>query len=109
MSDPRSLLAPCDVVTPMSVTGRLVHECPFEDESDQGQVTITWLPAGQTLELHALRDWLDGFAREKVSHEDLTAGIEAELDDLEGITDVTVSTTWQTAGFHVSAGNAVLR
>lgn len=105
MSDPRSLLVPCDVSTPVTITGRLVHECPFKDESDQGEVTITWLPDGHTLELHALREWLDGFARVKVSHEALTAAIEAELDDLPGITDVSVATTWQTAGFRVHAGN----
>lgn len=85
----------------MTWTGPLTHLCPFVPEVDEGTVTITWITAGATLELHALAAWLGDFAGDKVSHEDITVDIQAGLDELAGITNVEVVTRWSTAGGEV--------
>lgn len=105
---PRTVPEPA-VVT-VTATGPLTHRCPHVDEVDTGTVTVTWTTAGQTIELHSLRAWLDSFADVRTSHEAITAGIETALQ-LPGIVDVAVETTWTTAGMAVAATspNAVFR
>lgn len=80
-----------------SATFPLVHRCPFVDEVDEGQVTISWWVDGLTLELHSLREWLGGFADEVVSHEELTDRIRDQVERL-GLAGVAVTTRWSTAG-----------
>ena len=90
-------------------TGKLAHLCPFKDEVDDGQVTITWTCAGSTLELHRLRSYLDTFAPSVISHEELTELIQGQLSQVPGIKDVTVATEWPTAGFQVGVTGEVPR
>jgi NADPH-dependent 7-cyano-7-deazaguanine reductase QueF len=97
----QSILVPSDVAVTMTVSAELVHRCPFRDEVDRGRVVITWTTAGSTLELHALASWLRGFADDVISHEALTSDIRDHLTAMDGITNVTVRTTWQTAGVTV--------
>lgn len=96
-----TLLAPCSSPVAMTWTGPLNHLCPFVPEVDEGTVTITWITAGATLELHALAAWLGDFAGDKVSHEDITEDIRAALNQLAGIAGVDVTTRWTTAGGEV--------
>lgn len=86
----------------LSVTGALVHQCPFREEEDRGFVTIGWATRGSTIELHDLRAWLDSFAPKVISHEDLTQTIATQLGRLEGIALGEIVTTWHTAGFTVT-------
>lgn len=88
----------------VSAAGPVVHLCPFKDERDDGQVTITWHTEGQTVELHSLAAYLAGFADLKISHETLARRIEDDLTEFcPGITDPSVTVTFQTAGFTVQA------
>lgn len=90
----------------VSITGPLVHRCPYVSEVDNGTVDITWLTDSQTLELHSLRAWLDTFSTREISHEDITEEIRSTLFARPGITNVRVTTRWYTAGFDVSASGA---
>ena len=85
----------------------LTHACPFRDETDHGQIRLTWITDGCTLELHALRAWLDGFAADRISHEEITGDIQDHLAALPGIIDVRVVTAWDTAGAAVEVHGAV--
>ena len=85
----------------MTISGDLVHRCPFRDEEDRGAVTITWDVDGATLELHALADYLRTFTNQLVSHEDLTGRIHTDITRT-GLRGVTVTTTWRTAGLDVT-------
>lgn len=96
----RPVPAPPESVT-MTVTAPLRHLCPFVEEVDNGQVTITWSTAGKTLELHALAGYLQGFAAMEVSHEALTDELRHDLEGVPGIYAVDVTTTWETAGMGV--------
>jgi len=94
---------PCSSDVTLTISGPLTHLCPFVEEVDNGTVQITWRTRGQTLELHALRAWLDTFQDQKISHEALTDAIRRRLTQLPGIGDVRVTTRWHTAGFVVAA------
>lgn len=85
---------------------RLLHSCPFKDETDVGTIDLAWDTGDATVELHSLRAYLDGWAGVCVSHEDLTAEIHADLAGLPGITRVLVSTHWTTAGMEVSCSTS---
>lgn len=89
----------------VAVTAPLRHLCPFVDEVDEGEVRLSWSVNGMTFELHSLAAYLDSFAEEKVSHEELTVRIFREL----GSSMVGVTTEWRTAGMTVtvSAGYPV--
>lgn len=102
-----SLTVPCDNNVAVSATGELVHRCPFVDEVDNGTITITWLPDGETFELHALAEYLRGFENSRLSHEEITDRIAFDLI-VPGIVGVTVTTSWTTAGFtvHATTGGA---
>ena len=85
----------------VSVTGPLVHRCPFRDEWDYGHVTITWQVDGQTLELHDLATYLESYSTVVVSHEDITGQIFWDVK-AAGLDGVKVETEWDTAGFKVT-------
>lgn len=86
-----------DTVT-VSVTMPAVHECPFRNETDEGTATLEWTTVrGQTVELHSLRTYLDSLDEWVVSHEDYTCHLWSTLVDA-GLSGVTVTTTWSTAG-----------
>jgi NADPH-dependent 7-cyano-7-deazaguanine reductase QueF len=85
----------------MVVTAPLMHLCPFKDEVDRGDVKITWTTNGNTFELHSLRAYLGAFADLTITHEDLTEQIRRELGAFHGVHNVTVQTSWETAGMGV--------
>lgn len=95
-----------DAPVRVTVTGALMHRCPHVDEDDVGTVTIGWTCAGQTIEMHALADYLRDFADERISSEALTEAIRADLSGLYGIADVTVATRWDTAGLEFTVATA---
>lgn len=86
----------------MSITAPLSHRCPFVDEVDVGTAEVSWRCNGQTLELHALRTWLDQWAPCDVSHEEITDVLFNNLSSIPGIADVTIVTHWTTAGMSVT-------
>lgn len=103
-----TLTAPCAVVgVAVRAAFPLTHVCPFRDETDHGQIEVAWTTDGCTLELHALRAWLAGFATDRITHEDITGDIQDHLAALPGIIDVRVVTTWDTAGATVEVRGAV--
>lgn len=93
------------VDTPAEVTvtafGPIRHICPYVDELDEGTVEITWSTSGATFELHALRQYLDGFADVKASHEEVAAAIRVDLDS-PGLTVTEVVVRFPTARFEVT-------
>ena len=104
---------PCDNYVTVTAFGPLRHMCPYKDEIDNGTVTITWRPDGETFELHALAEYLRGYEHSPVSHETITDRIQHDLSMITAVAAVRVETSWQTAGFRVrvEAGesDAVLR
>ena len=96
------VLVPCDSNVTVRAHGHLIHQCPYKDETDHGEVTITWTVAGKTIELHSLYEYLAGWRSAQLSHEQVTDRITRDLSTLEGITGVTVHTMWETAGMQVS-------
>lgn len=86
----------------VTVTGPLEHLCPHRDEVDHGTVTVTWTCAQTTLELHALAAYLRSWRNSTMSHEQITDRITHDLEAVAGIFNVTVSTTWSTAGLAVT-------
>lgn len=88
-----------DVV--MVADAPLSHRCPHRDERDEGRVRITWRILGRTIELHALRGYLDAFSASRLSHEEITDAIRNDLSCLPEVELIAVETTWTTAGMEV--------
>lgn len=93
---------PIEATVTMSATADIQHMCPFVHEVDNGSVTISWEAEGWTLELHALRAYLRTFADREIAHEELTAEIRDELSGHYGINNVSVTSSWRTAGMEVA-------
>lgn len=93
---------PIEAAVNMQATAPLQHMCPFVHEVDSGTVTVTWEAAGWTFELHSLRAYLNTFTDREISHEELTAEIQAELSGAYGINTVTVNSSWHTAGMEIT-------
>jgi NADPH-dependent 7-cyano-7-deazaguanine reductase QueF len=92
-------LIACPDLLSVTVEAPATKRCPFKDEIDTGTVTVVWNSEGKTLELHSLREYLDAFVDVKMSHEDFTAVVTAQLADLLG--DIQVWSEWETAGMKV--------
>lgn len=107
MSD--TLLVPIEANVTMCTTAGVQHMCPFVNEVDNGSVTITWDTDGWTLELHALRKYLNTFSDREISHEELTSEIRAELNSHHGINAVAVESAWRTAGMEVRCSTSPTR
>jgi NADPH-dependent 7-cyano-7-deazaguanine reductase QueF len=101
---PRSVGSGADVQ--VTATADLQHLCPFVDEVDHGTITIAWHCNGATLELHSLREYLDGFKDSELSHEALTDLIRHDLSVIARIDLISVTTTWQTAGMEVTCSTS---
>jgi NADPH-dependent 7-cyano-7-deazaguanine reductase QueF len=86
----------------VTARGSLVHRCPFVEEVDAGEVLVTWVCEGSTVELHSLAKYLATWANQRVSHEEVTAQIAVDVGGLEGIGSVVVETKWTTAGLAVT-------
>ena len=97
---------PTDTPTTVTVAAELKHLCPFVNEADNGRATITWATDGASIELHSLSEYLGGFTTQTISHEALTHLIEQELEGLEGIAEVTVTTHWVTAGMDITCSTS---
>lgn len=95
---------PCEVKTTVTARGKLRHRCPYVDETDTGTIALTWRTSGATLELHALRRWLDGFTDIAVSHEALTKRIVHAVTSAPGVELVAIETHWLTADLAVTVG-----
>jgi NADPH-dependent 7-cyano-7-deazaguanine reductase QueF len=85
----------------VTVKSVLIHRCPHVEEVDVGTVAISWRCTDVTLELHSLAAYLATWESQKISSEEITMQIRNDLEQLDGLDDVDVSTTWQTAGFSV--------
>lgn len=97
-SDPT--LLPGERVAVVTATATVRKICPYVDECDHGEVTVSWSPQGATVELHSLAEWLTGFSERRVSHEALTAEVADHLEGI-GLADVRVTSKWRTAGLTV--------
>lgn len=94
---------PCDVEVEMSAEFVARHLCPFVDEADEGKVTVSWVTAhGETFELYALAELVNGREKERVSHERWTADLAAELGVRVKVGGLVVASTWPTAGATVT-------
>jgi NADPH-dependent 7-cyano-7-deazaguanine reductase QueF len=85
----------------MEVHAPLVHRCPFRDEVDAGGVAIRWEVDTRTFELHSLRAYLDTWRDVVISHEDLTETLRVQLSGHPGLTLLSITTAWDTAGMEV--------
>lgn len=104
-----NLTEPVEASVRLTATAHIQHLCPFVQEVDNGTITIVWDTDGWTLELHALRAYLNTFTDREISHEDLTDEVRAELACHHGIGNVDVSTTWRTAGMEVACSTSPIR
>lgn len=93
----------------VTVKANVQHRCPFVHEIDYGTARITWIPQGNTIEIHSLRDYLATWADTQISHEDITQAIHMTLGDLDGLYVTDVTTTWNTAGMEVSCSTSQTR
>lgn len=101
-ADPYLLrLIPDTTNTRVTVTGQLVHECPHVPEVDAGTAEIAWRCVEATIELHSLVAYLASWQGQPISHEEITAQIGRDLEQLDGVDDVSVTTAWRTAGLAV--------
>lgn len=104
-----SLTVPIEADVRMTATAAIQHMCPFVQEVDNGTIAVSWRANGWTLELHALRDYLNSFHDREISHEELTEEIRAELSGRHGIEELTVKSTWKTAGMEVACSTSPTR
>lgn len=80
----------------------VVKQCPFRDEIDAGELTVT--VAGTAPELHQLAAQVDALCARPVSHEDFTAAVAALIPGAD------VRTAWRTGPWSVEVReSAVLR
>jgi NADPH-dependent 7-cyano-7-deazaguanine reductase QueF len=85
----------------VEVTAMLAHRCPHVPEVDAGTVTVSWRCHELTVELHSLAAYFSSWADQKISHEEITMQIRLDLERIDGIEEVDVSTEWVTAGMSV--------
>jgi NADPH-dependent 7-cyano-7-deazaguanine reductase QueF len=80
----------------VTVTRAISHLCPYVDEVDIGTISVSWDNDAHRIELHGMGVFLDKWAKERISHEDMTDRI------AEHFAPCIVVTTWNTAGFVVT-------
>lgn len=85
--------------TRVRVRAPLHHICPFVAEEDDGEIELSWLVNGHTVELHSLREWLADMSEEVISHEEITTKIRTRL--MASLRGVEVRTFWRTADMTV--------
>jgi NADPH-dependent 7-cyano-7-deazaguanine reductase QueF len=78
----------------------IAHECPFKEETDYGQVLVIYAPREWVLELESFNEYLKGLSDMRITHEELTQVIAA---DMQRALDckVAVKTTFITSGIKV--------
>lgn len=72
----------------------VIKRCPFKDETDAGELVITF--AGAAPELHDLGKLVDSLAAQEISHENFTSQLSAMLPP-----GASVVTTWHTGPWDV--------
>jgi NADPH-dependent 7-cyano-7-deazaguanine reductase QueF len=92
---------PDDTGSRVTVTGPITHRCPHVPEVDAGTITVSWVCAELTVELHSLSAYLASWAGQVVSHAELTRQVLVDLESIDGIDLVSVTTAWHTAGLAV--------
>ncbi len=78
----------------ITVRRPVIKRCPFKDETDAGELIITFQEDAP--ELHNLSEQIDKLCAEPVTHEDFTRGV---LDMLGG--EAAVVTRWHTGPWDV--------
>lgn len=101
---PDTVAADADVT--VTITGPLIHLCPFRDEEDLGTITLTWACHGQTFELHSLAEYLGCREQTQLSHEEITDRIAFDLGSVDGLDLLSIETTWTTAGMGVTCSTS---
>ena len=76
-------------------------ECPIKREADFGTVEIDWTTTNVSLELHALRTYIESYEGQPLTHEDFTLKVKTDLYG-EGVDDVKVSATWRMEAMQVT-------
>lgn len=79
----------------ITLTGRLVCQCPVNGRRDEAVVAVTYTPVEMALELTAFAEYLAGFGGRPITHEAVTAIIADEIRWAVMSDDVTVTTTWE--------------
>jgi hypothetical protein len=72
----------------------VIKRCPFKDETDAGELVITF--PGAAPELHDLGTLVDNLAAQPISHENFTAQLSAMLPP-----GASLVTTWHTGPWTV--------
>lgn len=85
----------------VELAARLAHQCPHRNETDRGDIALTWTVTDVTLEIHDLVTYLDEWADVHITHEALTDRIWHDLKNA-GVAPVSVTTTWITAGANIT-------
>lgn len=75
----------------------VAKQCPFKDETDAGELTITF--TGDAPELHALDKEVNALTATPISHEDFTWQIATAAERAGMVMKVT--TTWHTGAWSV--------
>jgi hypothetical protein len=88
----------------ITVRRPVVKRCPYKDEADAGELTITF--PKNAPELHRLAAWVDSLCGDPITHEEFTRTVADHLG-----TDVLVITTWHTGPWSVEVreGDDLLR
>jgi NADPH-dependent 7-cyano-7-deazaguanine reductase QueF len=81
----------------VTVTMPAFHMCPFKDEEDEGDLTVTWHAGAQTVEIHSFAAWLHSLDQWRVSHEAFTYHVRETLESV-GVRVEAVTTRWDTGG-----------
>lgn len=78
----------------ITISRPVIKHCPFKDETDAGELMITF--PGEAPELHNLAVQIDALCAEPVTHEDFTLAVLAMLGE-----GVQVITHWHTGPWSV--------
>ena len=78
----------------VNLTARLTCLCPVNGRRDYATVEIAYVPTGAVVELESLQRWLDSYAMETISHEEITQAIRDEIAEETMADDLTVRTRW---------------
>lgn len=98
--DTLPLLVAAGAPARVTVTLPAFHRCPFKDEEDEGDLTVTWYAGESTIELHSFAAWLHSLDQWMVSHEAFTWHVRETLQSV-GVHVESVVTRWDTAGTKV--------
>lgn len=78
---------PCVADVQCRVKREIETQCPIKPESDAYEIEVSWRPAGETLEKHAVVDTIDSLSGTESTQEELAATIfdactDSDIDSL---------------------------